>query len=79
MSRAIKNIEEKGSSTESSKFDQFFGQHFKSLVVGILILILIAAFTIMYCIKTTVSGEVVTLFSSAIMGLIGYFAGSQNN
>jgi hypothetical protein len=78
MSRAIKNIEEKGSSTESSKFDQFFGQHFKSLVVGILIIILITSFTIMYCIKTTVNGEVITFFSSAVMGLIGYFAGSQN-
>lgn len=78
MSRAIKNIEEKGSSTESSKFDQFFGQHFKSLVVGILIIILIISFTIMYCVKTTVSGEVITFFSSAVMGLIGYFAGSHN-
>lgn len=79
MSQQIKNIGEKGSPTDSSKFDQFFGQHFKSLVVGILILILIISFTIIYCIKQTINGEVVTFFSSAVMGLIGYFAGSKSN
>jgi len=72
----MKNIGE-GSPAESSKFDQFFGQHFKSLVVGIIIVILIIAFTIIYCTKTNVSGEVVTFFSSAVMGLVGFFAGSQ--
>jgi hypothetical protein len=79
MSESIKNIGGKGSPTRESKFDQFFGEHFKSLVVGVLILILIIAFTIIYCVKGTVSGEVITFFTSAVMGLIGFFAGSSGN
>ncbi|WKL46587.1 hypothetical protein Q1W71_16660 [Flavobacterium pectinovorum] len=79
MSNPINNnFEDQGTSTELSKFDKFFGQHFKSLVVGILIIILIISFTVIYCFKSTTNSEVVTLFSSAIMGLIGYFAGSQS-
>lgn len=75
----MSNFTDHGSAPEPSKFDKFFGQHFKSLVVGILILILIISFTIIYCIKTTIESEVVTLFSASIMGLIGFFAGSQSN
>jgi len=77
MANSEQNITGKGISAEQSKFDKFFGQHFKSLVVGILIVILIITFTIIFCVKTTVSGEVVTFFSSAVMGLIGFFAGSN--
>lgn len=76
MNESIKNIGGNGSPAKESKFDQFFGEHFKSLVVGVLIIILIIAFTIIYCVKATVNGEVVTFFSSAVMGLIGFFAGS---
>lgn len=79
MSNIGKNIGGKGSTNEPSKFDQFFGQHFKSLVVGILILVLILAFTIICSVKQTIDSEIITLFSSAIMGLIGYFAGSESS
>jgi hypothetical protein len=78
MENSEQEISGKGTSPEQSKFDKFFGQHFKSLVVGILIVILIIAFTIIFCLKTTVSAEVVTFFSSAVMGLIGFFAGSSS-
>ena len=78
MENSEQELSGKGTSPEPSKFDKFFGQHFKSLVVGILIVILIITFTIIFCVKTTVSGEIVTFFSSAVMGLIGFFAGSSS-
>lgn len=79
MNNTGKNIGGKGSTNEPSMFDQFFGQHFKSLVVGILILVLIIAFTIICSVKQKLDSEIITLFSSAIMGLIGYFAGSESS
>lgn len=79
MSNIDQEITGKGTSSEQSKFDRFFGQHFKSLVVGILIVIVIISFTIIYCVKTEVKSEVVTFFSSALVGLIGYFAGSSTD
>ncbi len=74
----MSDFKDMGATPDQSKFDKFFGQHFKSLVVGVLILFLIIAFTIVYCVKDTMESEVVTLFSGAIMGLIGFFAGSQS-
>lgn len=79
MTNLDQEISGKGTSSEQSKFDKFFGQHFKSLVVGILIVILLIAFTIIYCFKNEVKSEVVTFFSSALMGLIGFFAGSSTS
>ncbi|HMB99874.1 MAG TPA: hypothetical protein VKN14_02430 [Flavobacteriaceae bacterium] len=78
MENQGQNITGKGTSTEQSKFDKFFGQHFKSMVVGILIVILIITFTIIFCVKDSLSSDVVTFFSSAVMGLIGFFAGSSS-
>jgi uncharacterized membrane protein YagU involved in acid resistance len=79
MSNNDKNIVSIGVSQEPSKFDKFFGQHFKSLVVSVLILALIISFSIIYCTKDNLNSEVITLFTSAIMGLIGFFAGSKSS
>lgn len=78
MTDAEKGFSGGGATSEPSKFDKFFGQHFKSLVVGVLILVLIVCFTIVYAVSTELKSEVVALFSSAIMGLIGFFAGSTS-
>ena len=79
MSNNNTNISSNGVSQEPSKFDKFFGQHFKCLVVGFLILVLIISFSIIYCSKESLNSEVITLFSSAIMGLIGFFAGTKTS
>jgi hypothetical protein len=73
---AMSNFKSKGASSDPSKFDQFFGKHFQSLVVGILIVILIICFTVYIHHHTVDSNQVITFFSSAIIGLIGFFAGS---
>lgn len=61
---------------QPSKFDNLFGKHFKSLVVGILILVILISFVIIYCVKDNIDSNVITLFTSALLGLIGFFAGT---
>lgn len=75
----VKQNNIQGESPQPSKFEGLFGKHFKDLVVGLLLLVLIISITVMYCVKDKIDPTVVSLFTSAIMGLIGYFAGNRNS
>ncbi len=66
-----------GKPPSQSTFDKLFGEHFVPFVVSLLIVFLFTLLTVLYIFTNNIPDKFFTLFSHAIMGLIGFFAGSN--
>ena len=72
-------ITSSGTENGPSKVDIFTGKHTTGIIVAILFVLVLISFILIYCIKDTVSENVITGHFSLLSLLAGFYAGSSSS